>query len=120
MNILLAIYLAEILVVNGQSEDNRLDDELRLSKELVASSKYNKNLRPSYTTFLYIDLYMKQLMSVDEKTQTITTNSYLNVRWDDPRLKWEPTVTKRIPSKSLKKFSEAQNQIFYLIILLFN
>ena len=51
---------------------------------------YSKSMRPSYKVDAKINIILKQIINVDEKTQTITTSSFLFINWNDKRMKWNP------------------------------
>jgi hypothetical protein len=64
---------------------------------------YNSNIRPSGTVgvhsnvdssgalFVNVEMDLKQIVSLDEVGQILTTNFYLQVSWGDPRLSWNST-----------------------------
>ena len=54
------------------------------------TKNYNKNIRPSDTITIYIKLALKQIVSIDEKNQIMTSNSYVGMTWEDSRLSWNP------------------------------
>jgi hypothetical protein len=66
----------------AQSEDQ--NDEENAMKAILKG--YNKLVRPSPDTPIYIYFNFIQIVSVEEKSQTITTISYLTLTWIDSRL----------------------------------
>ena len=72
--------------------DNSLDlaiqSESNLSSSLL-SNGYNKNVRPTRLTRICVLLRLKKLISIDEKTQIMTSSIYLRISWLDPRLEWK-------------------------------
>ena len=53
---------------------------------------YNKNIRPKGKTEnvlkIKISFSLRQIVSLDQINQILTTTSYLKFRWNDPRLIW--------------------------------
>jgi hypothetical protein len=54
------------------------------------TSGYNNAIRPSEKIRIDIKLSLKQISSLDEKNQILTTNSYFACFWSDSRLTWDP------------------------------
>ena len=54
------------------------------------TSGYNNAIRPSDKIQIDIKLSIKQISSLDEKNQILTTNSYFACFWFDSRLTWDP------------------------------
>jgi hypothetical protein len=52
------------------------------------TSGYNNAIRPSDKIEIDIKLSLKQISSLDEKNQILTTNSYFACFWTDSRLTW--------------------------------
>ena len=44
---------------------------------------------------------LKQIIAIDERNQFMTTASYLYIKWYDPRLKWNSTLSHNIDSISV-------------------
>lgn len=61
-------------------------DELNIIENIT--SEYKKSVRPSSDVEIYIDINFIQIVSVEEKSQTMTTISYLTLSWLDKRLSW--------------------------------
>jgi hypothetical protein len=75
--------------------------ETILSK-ITNSNNYNKDVRPTGkygiddnvdkngALILKIMLSYRQLISLDEKSQVLTSSFYIMIEWTDPRLRWIP------------------------------
>ena len=74
-----------MFTVNGNTPDQA--DEENILKTILPST-YKKSVRPSSEVMIYAFISLQQINSVDEKSQTITTNSYLTLLWTDQRLTW--------------------------------
>ncbi len=68
-----------------QSVSTIYTDEKELTEYLFGNQNYHPNNRPSFKVDVFLNLRIKQLATVDEKTQTIVTSSYLFLQWNDPR-----------------------------------
>ena len=68
---------------------NQLDEQ-NISTAIFTG--YSKNVRPSQEVLVSVYLSFIQINSVEEKTQTMTTNSYLTMTWTDSRLSWSPAT----------------------------
>ena len=55
------------------------------------TNNYNKNVRPENKVDFVAFFSLKQMVSIDEKSQIMTTNSYVALFWNDKRLKWNPS-----------------------------
>ncbi|KAK8786657.1 hypothetical protein V5799_023567 [Amblyomma americanum] len=86
------------------------EQEYRLTRYLM--SNYDPAVRPSFNSSLSLrvdlDLSLLQLLDVDEKSQTISTNCRLMQRWTDAHLKWNASDfggigVLRIPSAQVWK-----------------
>jgi hypothetical protein len=65
--------------------DPQQQAEQDIKSEIIGSnSGYDKTVRPTYVTTLYILLFLKQIISIDEKNQVMTSsvNFYVWVNWD--------------------------------------
>ena len=82
MKFLLLIILTPFLIFFSASAD--VTDESNLKKELFKS--YDKTLRPSTRVDLSLKLSLRQIIGLNEKSQIITTSSYLFAYWLDTRL----------------------------------
>ncbi|KAM6948209.1 acetylcholine receptor subunit gamma [Aplochiton taeniatus] len=84
-----------------------------LFKELMGG--YNKNVRPTENsgdiTPVTVKVTLTNLISLNEKEETLTTNVWIEMKWCDYRLRWDQpprralygniTTDLRIPSKSI-------------------
>ena len=85
MRILFAyVAIFTLIISNAKSEDQN-DEKAAIAAILT---DYNKFVRPNADTVIYIYTNFIQIVSVEEKTQTITTISYLTLTWHDKRLNW--------------------------------
>uniref|UniRef100_V9KTW6 Acetylcholine receptor gamma subunit n=1 Tax=Callorhinchus milii TaxID=7868 RepID=V9KTW6_CALMI len=85
-----------------------VNQEERLFKTLM--SNYNPEIRPSKSYSDIIDVHLKliltNLISLNEKEETLTTNVWIEIQWQDYRLVWNQTDYEdlsllRIPSSLL-------------------
>jgi nicotinic acetylcholine receptor beta-4 len=49
---------------------------------------YNSKIRPSPKVDIRISMSLKQIMTIDEKNQIMTSSSSLSLQWKDARLAW--------------------------------
>lgn len=70
-------------------------DQVNYDDDIIAliTKKYNKLVRPVATLNLSLRISMRQLISIDEKNQIMTSSFYLTCQWIDGRLKWNPSKT---------------------------
>ena len=54
------------------------------------TKNYNKNVRPKDSVEVTPSFSLKQVVSIDEKNQIMTSNSYMGLSWQDERLTWNP------------------------------
>ncbi|XP_051919164.1 neuronal acetylcholine receptor subunit alpha-7-like isoform X2 [Hippocampus zosterae] len=70
--------------IQGPSESRLFEDLLH---------RYNKLERPVYNESqilnVEVGIILKQIMDVDEKSQVLTTNIWLQMSWHDYKLKWD-------------------------------
>ena len=59
---------------------------------LTNPNTYNKNLRPDDSVAIQLFLSLQQVVSIDEKSQTMTSSSYLTLYWDDKRISWDKNL----------------------------
>lgn len=67
---------------------------------------YNKNIRPDHQVSIDMTAAMKQVISIDEKQQIMTSSLFISQTWYDNRLSWTPNTSDAIrvvilPVKSL-------------------
>jgi hypothetical protein len=72
------------------------------SSYITETVKYNKNRRPKGiknlntnidskgALYIYLKLSLRQLISLEERNQIMTTSFFLMLSWNDPRLSWDP------------------------------
>ena len=84
--------ICNVLSSNGFEENDPADDqidELNIIEKITR--EYKKSVRPSSDVEIYMDINFIQIVSVEEKSQTMTTISYLTLSWLDKRLSWTKT-----------------------------
>lgn len=57
----------------------------------IFGTSYNKNVRPSATTSVDIELNLLSINEMDVKKQIMSSSGWLTVTWKDPRLTWDPS-----------------------------
>lgn len=82
------IFIILVVKINCESLNEYQTAEQKLMTDLLAS--YNKNIRPSPKLTGDLLLYIRQITSLDEKNQIMTSSCYFSEKWIDPRLKWNP------------------------------
>lgn len=70
--------------------------EQNLTIQLLTS--YNKYMRPKSKVSIALKFSLKQIPSLDEKNQILTTNGYISHQWTDPRLAWNASLFNDIES----------------------
>lgn len=73
-------------------------------KKVIFSTTYDRTIRPLDTIKISIKISMKQIVAVNEKSQIITTSSYLFVSWNDQRLSWIPAEYNNLYSINVPAF----------------
>jgi hypothetical protein len=86
--------------VIADSQDESLQNEKKV-KDMIVNSNYDKSIRPSFTVSILMDIALKQIVAIDERNQFMTNASYLFVKWYDPRLKWNSTLSNGVASISV-------------------
>ena len=74
--------IAEILCANVQKNV----DQFNIYTKIL--NGYNKNIRPDEFVNIQAAFSLKQIVTIDEKNQIMTSNSYLGLTWTDQRLTW--------------------------------
>ena len=89
-------------ISNGQAP---LTNSLSNISEIIA---YNSKMRPSGiigvntninefgSLRIFFTLSLRQIISLDERQQVLTTSLYLLLKWNDPRLMWDPNTYNQI------------------------
>ncbi|XP_008947011.1 PREDICTED: LOW QUALITY PROTEIN: acetylcholine receptor subunit gamma-like, partial [Merops nubicus] len=81
------------------------NQEEKLLQDLMTN--YNRHLRPALSGDQVIDVTLKltltNLISLNEREETLTTNVWIEMQWSDYRLRWDPEKyddiqTLRVPS----------------------
>ena len=102
----------ENLTENSRSKRGlrRKQGEAELYRDLFGNGRYNKWIRPvehaNMTVKVYFELYIAQLIKVDEVSQIMETKLWLRQAWTDYKLKWNQSeydnITNiRVPSESI-------------------
>ena len=89
-----------IEVITTDELDETLQIEKRI-KDTIINKNYDKSIRPSVSVSILMDIALKQIVAIDERNQFMTTASYLFIKWYDPRLKWNSTLSNNIDSISV-------------------
>ncbi len=100
IKILIIIIISLYSFVVGDLSEEILKNEKRI-KDTIINSNYDKTIRPTVPVSILMDIALKQIVAIDEKNQFMTTASYLFVKWYDPRLKWNSTLSHNIDSISV-------------------
>jgi len=87
-------------MINADDLDDTLQIEKRI-KDTIINKNYDKSIRPSVSVSILMDIALKQIIAIDERNQFMTTASYLFIKWYDPRLKWNSTLSHNIDSISV-------------------
>lgn len=82
-----------ILIKNGlfQQQNYNFTYEERLFELLFNKSNYNKNMRPDSIVGVGVIVSLKQIISIDEKNQIMSSSGYFGQYWNDKRLIWNRT-----------------------------
>ena len=99
-NFLRLFSLCLFLMINADDLDDTLQIEKRI-KDTIINKNYDKSIRPSVSVSILMDIALKQIVAIDERNQFMTTASYLFIKWYDPRLKWNSTLSNNIDSISV-------------------
>ncbi|ESN90492.1 hypothetical protein HELRODRAFT_108613 [Helobdella robusta] len=114
MMILIALIL---MLFMKESQQGR--EEKRLLNTLFADGAYNKLERPvaddKEPLIVNFSLTLQQIIDVDEKNQIIHTNLWLNIKWNDYNLVWNPQEYDNISSLRI-----SANHIWRPDILMYN
>ena len=83
--------LSTILTLNSiYSTSNFTDKNFKMYSKLLSSTNYDPRMKPSSNVEIKVSLSLKQIVSLDEKSQLMISNSFLSIEWQDPRLAWNP------------------------------
>ncbi len=100
IKILIIFIISLYSFVVGDLSEEILKNEKRI-KDTIINTNYDKTIRPTVPVSILMDIALKQIVAIDEKNQFMTTASYLFVKWYDPRLKWNSTLSHNIDSISV-------------------
>ena len=59
-------------------------------KFLKIIKNLNTNIDSKGALYIYLKLSLRQLISLEERNQIMTTSFFLMLSWNDPRLSWDP------------------------------
>ena len=100
IKILIIISISLYSFVVGDLSEEILKNEKQI-KDTIINTNYDKTIRPSVSVSILMDIALKQIVAIDEKNQFMTTASYLFIKWYDPRLKWNSSLSHNIDSVSV-------------------
>ena len=102
--IFLSLLLISIVTATDKYGNGYDDDVISY---LYATNGYNSLVRPTTIVPFDIGISYRQLVSLDEKTSTLTSALYLTLQWNDYRLQWNSTdfngITEIVLSATLVK-----------------
>ncbi|XP_066841216.1 acetylcholine receptor subunit beta [Anser cygnoides] len=103
-----ALLLCALCVALGRAPPGPRPPPERLLGALLG--RYRAGVRPAPTphgrVLVRVGLVLAQLVSLDEKNEELTTKVYLDLSWQDPRLRWDPQAygglgVLRVPAERL-------------------
>ncbi|CAF1098945.1 unnamed protein product [Adineta steineri] len=94
--IYLYLYILFPSLIYGYHDYNIIDEETRLIRLLLNEKNYLKKVRPMHTVIVDIRFVFNQIVSMVEKEQIIVTNCFVDQKWTDPRLVWNPLDFKNV------------------------
>jgi hypothetical protein len=87
---MILIFLIIVFFPNTIKTQSDVDYEAALKTALFKTASYDNTLRPSNPTYISLKLQLNQIVGLNERTEIITTSSFLFVSWSDSRLSWNP------------------------------
>ena len=93
-------FFVHVIIWGYVKSQNTIQSEQNINKSILNAS-YDKTIRPTESIDIGIEIALKQILTLDEKSQTITTVSYLFVNWYDIRLIWSPVDYSNIKTISI-------------------
>ncbi|ELT91068.1 hypothetical protein CAPTEDRAFT_159244 [Capitella teleta] len=104
------LLLCNLLHLSNGAKPNpgRVPDEQRLYRDLMRS--YESSVRPvinaSHTLLVDFKLILNKIVDLDERTQVLTTNVFIEMQWTDEKLCWNTTQynnikTLRVPASEV-------------------
>ena len=100
IKILIIIIISLYSFVVGDLSEEILKNEKQI-KDTIINTNYDKTIRPTVSVSILMDIALKQIVAIDERNQFMTTASYLFIKWYDPRLKWNSTLSNNVKSISV-------------------
>lgn len=85
---LLKIFLISVFFVYILKCEDYQTVQKRLLNKLLTD--YDRTILPNETVGAFIMFYLRQIVSMDEKNQILTSSSYFSLFWRDYRLSWNP------------------------------
>jgi hypothetical protein len=92
-NIVLVISSFAVSIVYCQLSLNQ-QAENKLVTNLFKN--YSRTVRPDVTVDISVSIQLKQIISLDEKNQILSTTSFISQKWFDPRLSWDTALNDNI------------------------
>ncbi|CAF0734334.1 unnamed protein product [Adineta ricciae] len=83
-------YLLFLLLISETFGLSLSAAETRLMRTLLNETTYLKRVRPTHKVIIDIRFIFNQIISMVEKEQIIVTNCFVDQKWTDPRLAWNP------------------------------
>lgn len=89
-------------IMSGQAPttnpDSFITSQIKYNSRLRPIGIYgkNKNIAKTGALLIQVILSLRQIVSLDEKNQILTTSFYLLLSWNDPRLSWKPETYNNI------------------------
>ena len=75
------VYLLLPLLIDGNQDFDRIEEETRLIRVLLKEKDYLKKVRPSQKVIVDFRLVFNQIISMVEKEQIIVTNCFVDQKW---------------------------------------
>ena len=82
--IIISLSLTKSLSASSDVQEQLI--QKKILTEII--NKYDKTIRPDDSVYLTFKISLRQIISVDEKNQIMTSSLYLTTKWTDPRLDW--------------------------------
>ncbi|XP_053468016.1 acetylcholine receptor subunit delta [Ictalurus furcatus] len=125
----LVFYLLPVLLSFFLSGCSGRNEEERLINHLIKERRYNKELRPvqnkDEAVMIYLSLMLSNLISLNEVSETLLTNVWMEHSWTDHRLAWNtsefddisvlrlPSSMVWLPEIVLENNNDAQFEVAY-------
>lgn len=97
-----------IVLTETSSRSERIPGEQRLYRDLLAN--YDSAVRPVHNVSSVVNISVRitlnQIVDLDERTQVLTTNVFIDQRWQDENMVWNTTSyngikTLRVPASNV-------------------